>query len=479
VKVRGEDMENINIREYNWRCNYHFNPPFGLINDPNGLCYYNGYYYIFFQWYPYGCKHGLKHWGLIKTKDFINYSKPEIVLIPDSWFDRDGCYSGSSIVKDGKIQVLYTGNVRKEDGSRLSYQCLATIDEKGELKKHGPVVENIPQGYTSHFRDPKVFFYNDKYYFIIGAQSDSLKGRVLLYSSVDFKNWEMEGEIETELEDFGYMWECPNYVNIDDKDILIFSPQGLEEEFRFQNTYQSGYIIGKFNIEDTKFFHGEFKELDKGFDFYAPQILKDHKGRTIMIGWMGMADEEEKLHPTIDEGWIHSLTMARELVLDNGELYQRPLEEMKKLRKEEFSVEDIVFDNWKDEKVSGYSYELLLVLEKYKSEGFEIKLSLGNNEYISLKYDFIENIIILDRNNMSYGPKGIRKIKLDKKDSIKLHIFMDKSALEIYIDDGREVMSSRIFPKEGSKNVEILSKGGQGNIKKLRFWPLQGVKYNG
>src|SRR5699024_9132331 len=129
-------------------------------------------------------------------------------------------------------------------------------------------------------------------------------------------------------------------------------------------------------------------------------ILKDHKGRTIMIGWMGMADEEEKLHPTIDEGWIHSLTMARELVLDNGELYQRPLEEMKKLRKEEFSVEDIVFDNWKDEKVSGYSYELLLVLEKYKSEGFEIKLSLGNNEYISLKYDFIENIIILDRNNM-------------------------------------------------------------------------------
>lgn len=477
-------VDNIDIntrqdsKKWSWRCNFHFNPPVGLINDPNGLCYYKGYYYIFFQWYPYGCSHGLKHWGLIKTKDFTNYTKPEIVLTPDSWYDKDGCYSGSSIVKDGKIQIIYSGNVRDDD-SRRSYQCLGVMNEFGIIEKYGPVLDSIPKGYTSHFRDPKIFVQDNKYCFIIGAQSNELKGKVLLYSSEDFHNWQVEGEIKTGLKDFGYMWECPNYLRIDDSDILIFSPQGLEkEEFRFQNIYQSGYIVGKLDFGSLEFSHGEFKELDKGFDFYAPQIMKDDKGRIIMIGWMGMAEEED-LHPTRREGWVHSLTMPRELKLKDGILYQKPVEEIKNLRKKCFFIENKVFNKWSNNKIFSYSYELLLMMNRYESEGFEIKLAMDKYGYTSLKYDFINQTMTLDRGNMMDGPKGIRKVKLVGRDSIKIHIFMDKSALEVFIEDGREVMSARIYPQKGGNGLEINSIGGQGKIEKMKFWSLEGVNYIG
>ena len=101
-----------------FRNNYHFQPPFGLINDPNGLSFFNGEYNIFFQWNPFTCEHKFKHWGLIKTKDFINYTIPKVVLAPVDYYDKNGCYSGSAIERNGVLELLYTGNVKDENGNR-------------------------------------------------------------------------------------------------------------------------------------------------------------------------------------------------------------------------------------------------------------------------------------------------------------------------------------------------------------------------
>ena len=461
-----------------WRFNYHFNPPFGLINDPNGLSYYNGYYHIFFQWYPYGCEHGLKHWGLIKTKDFINYTMPELVLVPQDWYDKSGCYSGSGIVHGNLFNIFYTGNVKVED-NRLSYQCLATMDKQGNFKKHGPVIQTIPDGYTSHFRDPYVFYHKDRYYMILGAQSKDFEGKIVAYESRDLINWYVKGEINTNLKEFGYMWECPNYVKFEDKDALIFSPQGLKrEKFKYQNIYNSGYVLGKLDFENLNFSHGEFYELDMGFDFYAPQVMTDNKGRSIMIAWMGIPEDEE-LHPSIEEGWIHGLTMPRQLIIKDNILYQQPVEELKGLRGDSFFVEDLIFNRYTHEKLKGDSYELFLNIESYKSEGFEIRMASNEDEYLSFKYDFKNNVVILDRNHIKLGPKGVRRVKIEKSDSIQLQIFMDKSAVEIYINGGKKVMTSRLFPSKNSQNVEILSINGEGRIKELKFWELKGVSYHG
>ncbi|MDO4535643.1 MAG: sucrose-6-phosphate hydrolase [Clostridium perfringens] len=461
-----------------FRNNYHFQPPFGLINDPNGLSYFNGEYNIFFQWNPLTCEHKFKHWGLIKTKDFVNYTIPKVVLAPDDYYDKNGCYSGSAIERNGVLELLYTGNVKDENDNRLSYQCIATMDKEGNIKKLGPVLDDIPKGYTPHFRDPKVYFKEGKYYFVIGAQTDNLKGRVLLYSSLDMRKWNLEGEIKTSLEEFGYMWECPSVAKLQDKDILVFSPQGLEkEEFKYQNIYQSGYIIGDLNYNTLEFNHGEFHELDMGFDFYAPQVFKDNKERTLMIGWMGVPEDDEDKHVSLKENWIHSLTIPRELTLREDRIYQNPVEEMKLLRektffcKENFSEESLEFSD-----INKNSYEFILELENTKDLEFKIEMFKGNKEHFDLY--FKEGICLISRENIIDGPKGIRKLKLNEGKNLKLHIFVDKSAVEIYINDGEYVASSRVFAKENSLGLSLKGLNKQINIDKLQIWTLKGVNYN-
>lgn len=461
-----------------FRNNYHFQPPFGLINDPNGLSFFNGEYNIFFQWNPFTCEHKFKHWGLIKTKDFINYTIPKVVLAPVDYYDKNGCYSGSAIERNGVLELLYTGNVKDENGNRLSYQCAAIMNKDGDVKKLGAVLDSVPKGYTSHFRDPKVYFKNGKYYFIIGAQTDKLKGRVLLYSSLDMRKWSLEGEVKTRLENFGYMWECPNIVTLKDKDVLIFSPQGLEkEEFKYQNIYQSGYIVGKLNYDTLKFNHDEFCELDMGFDFYAPQIFEDDKNRILMIGWMGVPEQDEDKHISLKENWIHCLTIPRELTLKNNKIYQHPIDEIKQLREKMFFCRDnFIEESLEFSDINKNSYEFILDLKDSRNLNFKIEMFKGEGEHFDLYFN--DGICVISRENILQGPHGIRKFILNKSNNLKLHGFIDKSAVEIYINDGEYVLSSRVFVKMNSTGLKLNGLGEKLNINKLEIWTLKGVNYN-
>lgn len=269
-----------------WRQSYHIQPVIGLLNDPNGFAYYQGYYHLFYQWFPLGTEHGMKYWYHTRSKNLVNWENVGIGIEPDSWYDSHGAYSGSAIEKDGKLHLLYTGNTRDEAWVRHPYQCLAVMDESGSVSKlNDPVISSVPAGYTEHFRDPKVWQQGDTYYCVIGAQRKDETGCTVLYRSIDLKKWEFFGEIHTQLTSFGYMWECPDYMELDGKGVLVFSPQGLDAAGdHYQNIFQSGYLIGEpLNLQTREFTHGEFQELDRGFDFYAPQTMQ---GRTEDVFWL-------------------------------------------------------------------------------------------------------------------------------------------------------------------------------------------------
>lgn len=95
---------------------YHIHPPCGLVNDPNGLAYFGGKYHVFYQWFPFGPEHGMKHWAHVISEDLVKWEWSDQMLIPDQEYEKNGCYSGNSIEADGKLYLYYTANYKTEQG---------------------------------------------------------------------------------------------------------------------------------------------------------------------------------------------------------------------------------------------------------------------------------------------------------------------------------------------------------------------------
>ncbi len=447
-----------------YRQTYHIQPEMGLLNDPNGLIYFNGKYYISHQWFPLGAVHGLKYWYNYTSKDLVYFQPEGVILSPDTKYDSHGVYSGSAFEYQGHLYYMYTGNHRDHDWQRQATQMIARLKDDGTVEKFPkPVISHQPEGYTSHFRDPKVFSHNDKYYAIIGAQTNDEFGKLLLYQTTDIVNWHYLGEIKTKLNQFGYMWECPDYFELDGHDVIMFCPQGIEsEEDKYQNIYQSGYLIGDLNFETLNFDHEAFLELDKGFDFYAPQTFLGEKGQRILIGWMGLPDTT---YPTDDEGWAHCLTLPRVLNIENGKLKQRPIKSLEKLRyNKETALGYANKFTTKLHPYEGKQYELIIdILENDASEiYFELRTSKNQSTVIS--YNKQMNTLTLDRTESGLLPGNVegttRSTKLDSSLS-QLRIYVDTSSIEIFCNDGERVLTSRIFPDNNATGIKTSTESGQ------------------
>ncbi len=145
------------------RQQWHLAPAVGLLNDPNGFIQANGRYHLFYQWNPLACRHGAKWWGHWSSADLVHWQHEPVALLPTEDYEISGCYSGSAVQNNGKITLIYTGNVKYTDGSRTANQCLAEEMPDGTFRKLGPVIP-LPEGYTGHVRDPKVWKHDGFWY---------------------------------------------------------------------------------------------------------------------------------------------------------------------------------------------------------------------------------------------------------------------------------------------------------------------------
>ena len=431
-----------------WHNQFHLEMPFGLINDPNGLCYQDGKYHIFYQWNPVDCTHAHKHWGYTQTADFINYTKPQIALAPVDDFDKNGCYSGSARPKNKRMEIFYTANLKDKHNIRYPRQILAVKNDDGSFTKEKIIIDTVPEGYTTHFRDPYLFTHSNRSFMVLGAQRQNETGCCLIYEEIEGQ-WIFRGELQTQYKDFGYMWECPNFITIDNHDILLFCPQGLKPQgINYRNIYQSGYLIGKFDPDTLNFTHGEFCELDKGFDFYAPQVLK-RDDRHILIGWIGMPDKLAD-YPTASEGWVHSLTMPRELSIKQGKLYQKPIDELNALclDKQQF--------NLAAEGVLALTKpcKLALAIDLTAKHTWQAKLHFGE-EFITLTYDKQTQIFTIDRTHLNLGGKEIREFKVIATDKLSLEIFLDTSIMEIYCQKGEACATVCYFVENTNATLNV------------------------
>ena len=158
---------------------FHVTPPIGWMNDPNGFSYYEGKIHLFYQYHPYTRDWGPMHWGHNVSEDMVFWDQVPAAIAPDEEYDKQGCFSGSAIEKDGKHVLIYTGVSRQklEDGTveERQNQCIAYGDGT-EYEKYAknPVItgEMLPEGCNRiDFRDPKVWKTDDTYYMIIGNKN--------------------------------------------------------------------------------------------------------------------------------------------------------------------------------------------------------------------------------------------------------------------------------------------------------------------
>lgn len=422
---------------------FHIYPQTGLMNDPNGLAYFNGEYQIFYQWFPFEPSHGMKHWARVTSKNLTEWEWKGPALIPDKEYEKNGCYSGNAIEKDGKLYLFYTANYKLESDGRIPKQALAIMEKDGSIKKYekNPVIDGAPEGFTGDIRDPFVFEKNGRYYMLLGGKTLKNEGKILIYKSENLLEWSYFGILETGIENLGYMYECPSYIEVDGKEILIFSPMGLKAKGdRYHNQFSSLYMIGKLDVENKKFDVEAMDEIDCGFDFYAPQVFYGKNKRPLMFGWFGCG---EQILPTDKEMWRHGLTMARELHIKNGKLYTNPIKEIEKFYKKENLIDCL---NCK----SNNKYYMVDEVIERKEEITILQFGTDDDNW-KLIIDFVKNEVTLDRKGLAqkfdtqYGLE--RSCSIEKSDKVHLKIFVDNSFVEICINDGERMMSGRVFFK--------------------------------
>ncbi len=458
---------------------FHLIPPIGWMNDPNGFSMFQGEYHLFYQHYPYDTQWNFMHWGHAKSKDLIQWQHLPVALAPDCLYDFGGCFSGSAIEKDGKLYVMYTGHLDPNLGLDLDLdqvrqnQNIAISEDGLSLKKyrHNPVLDekSLPSNaQVQDFRDPKIFKKEDKYYAVIASKHMDTTGQILLYESEDMLEWtfvSVLAKCDPEAEE---MWECPDCFELDGQDVLIVSAIALGKQ---QDTYRCAYRIGK--IDDKYVFNEQYvASLDMGFDFYAPQSMLDDKGRRLLVGWLQMSDTT--LLPK--HGWAGMMSLPRELYIREGKLYQRPIDELKKYRRNRV--------NYSDEKISGTRIfegvhgnciECEIHMDALNATKFGLSILKNDDCETLIYYDKEQGQLIFDRTNsgiVSKDREHIKKIDVDLiQNQLKLRVFIDRISVEIFVNDGEYVLSSTVFPLEDASSIEFFSDDGI-QLVELNHWTI-------
>ena len=440
-----ESLGKADVEADPYRQQFHLQPPVGWLNDPNGLCVYGGQYHAFFQYGPFDVTGGVKHWGHAASKDLLHWEPLPVMLYPDEPFDCHGVYSGSALIEGTEMYLYYTGNV-KYPGSydyikqgRGHNLCLAVSHDGKTVTSKQCLLYNkdYPAGLTCHVRDPKVFVYEGKYYMVLGARTLEDKGEVLVLESTDKLHWNHINTLTTP-EPFGYMWECPDLFCLDGQWYLAVSPQGIQ----CQNIYGCGYfaVYGDWRAHCTL---GEFHEADFGFDYYAPQSFVDENGRRIQIGWMGMPDADYGNAPTVAHGWQHCFTVPRLLTKGpGGTLLQTPVPELDARR----SAAALTLRNGEEASLSP-----CFDLTAAPAGDFALTVAHG----VELVYTEQDSTCVLQFTDPAQASgRTQRRTKLSAP-CRSVRVVGDRSSLEIFLNDGAAVFSTRYYPAAGDVAVKI------------------------
>ena len=487
-----------------YRPQFHFSPPNHWMNDPNGLVYAGGVYHLFYQYNPYGSVWGPMHWGHAISRDRIHWKNLPIALFPD----RHGTiFSGSAVVdskntsgfgtaKNPPLVAIFTYNQQFGEHQTVGQQdegIAYSLDQGSTWVKFAgnPVLRD--PGHPD-FRDPKVFWYAPRHIWIMTL---AVHDHVGIYSSPDLKHWVHESDFGVGFGAHGGVWECPDLIELPvvgesvKKAALLVSvnPGGPNGGSATQ------YFIGKFDghrfTPDASPVGMPITEphwIDYGADDYAGSTWSGAKhgdSRVVFIGWMSNWEYSNAV-PT--QGWRGAMTVPRELNLVKAsgafELRSRPVSELDALRAVHSSIGPRTVSGPVDltaglEGNNGL-LELDLSLKTGNSETVELTFSNAQHQQTTFTIDKSRRRYVINRSasGVTNFAKTFPALQIAPMtgtgEQVTLRAFLDRSSLELFINDGETVLTTTFFPSTPYNKI-ILSADAPASIRSGDVYQLKSI----
>ena len=471
-----------------YRPAYHHTPLYGWMNDPNGMVYHDGVWHLCYQWNPFGSKWQNMTWGHSTSRDLIHWEPQEPTLLPDG---LGTIFSGSSAIDEansagfGKnsIVTLFTSAANSQ------VQSLAYSNDGGYTYTTYP--GNPVLTLESEARDPNMFWNEEtKQWTLILAHA--LDHEMLIFTSPDLKSWTLQSSFGKGLGAQDGVWECPDLFELpvtgtqEKKWVLIcnINPGGPFGGSATQ--YFTGSFDGKtFKVDTDASGNVPTKWLDYGKDHYATVSWSDTPGRRTVIGWMSNWQYAAEV-PTLQ--FRSANTLPREMgvfkVDDQYYVSSKPSPELDALRGK-------ITHNAKRIQVGKRAHavslpqendgicEILMNVDAKRSKQLKMTLANKAQEKVTIIYDVEKETISFDRTqsgivDFSQDFPAVTVTPTYENDgSVNLRLFIDRSSMELFEQEGRFVMTNLVFPTSPYTTLSFQAEEGSAKVNNLQIYSIK------
>lgn len=474
------------------RPRFHFVSPAGWLNDPNGVCQWDGTYHLFYQYNPEGAFHHRILWGHATSPDLVSWTDQPVALEPSAGPDADGCWSGVLVNDGGTPTLVYSGRL---DERELPCVAVGSPDLSTWTKApENPVIAAPPAGVDiTAYRDHCVWREGSRWRQLVGSGIRGRGGTAFLYESADLRSWDYVGPLfigdayqgsPADTDWTGTMWECVDLFRAGSGSLGSEPADGSPDVLVFSawddgRTHHPLYWTGRYSADS--FEPAALHRLDYGGRyFYAPQSFLDEAGRRIMFGWLQEGRTDAAM---VEAGWSGVMSLPRVTTLaDDGTLQFAPVPELEKLRGNHTSLPGRELAGTLDTGVTGNQLDIELDLQL--APGSVLRLAiLGSGDgaeetriELSRPADGAVGLLRLDRTRASLDSSvdaGEKSGPVPMSEGrVRLRVLVDRSAVEIFAN-GRP-LTARAYPTLGGGHVTL---SATGSVRLLSFdaWTMADI----
>lgn len=456
-----------------YRSQYHFSPAKGWVSDPSGFMYYQGKYHMYW-------------WGKVESDDLVHYKEITTNAMTGEG-DNISYFTGSAVIDKnntagfGKGAYIAAYTAFEKDSKKQAQGISFSHDGKVFHYYEGNPVLDI---WSTEFRDPTVFWHEptQKWVMIVAK---ALEKKVKFYTSTDLKNW-------TWTSDFGpagdseKSWECPDLFQLPvdgDSDkkkwVMVVSVNWAKEQ----------YFIGDFDGTSFKLMDNHPEAplyVDKGLDFYASRTFQDFDGtldKKVSMGWVATWDYAPLAPSQYGKGfWSIPRSLELKTFGEGIRLTQTPIKQLQMLRNNLVSVRKSLAVG--TQKLSSFVpkenvYELEVSFTTDVPNTLGLNLCVGEGRKVMISYDTESHNLIIDRTHCAdvqipkFSRLAYAKVE-PQNGKIRMHIFVDKSSIEIFTNDGKDVFTLLTYAGKKQTGIELFAQKKGARIE-LNAWELKSI----